>query len=173
MLVEPALPTARSPWEAQAGRHTLGERRTRRGWEKGLSVRLLVATARTNGKVEGDFDQCVEGELVLVEEPCEADRDDPDGPGCGCTRSFVGLGSRATTTTALVVDSPLSESDVREAVRGGLEDRGRIDPDRTTRDEADRLVDEAITRVAAVAEHFPVDTVVGRRGERVFPRIGR
>ena len=32
-------------------------------------MRLLVATGRTNGRVEDDLDGCVEGELVLIEEP--------------------------------------------------------------------------------------------------------
>lgn len=135
-------------------------------------MRLLVATGRSNGRVEGDVDGCVEGELVLIAEPCDADAATPDDDGCGCTRAFTGLGSGGTTTTALVIDSALAEADVRLALRGALEDRGRIDPDRTTRDDAERLVDEALARVVAVAEHFPIDTVVGRRGERVFPRLG-
>jgi hypothetical protein len=132
-------------------------------------VRVLVATGRSNGRVEGDVDGCVEGELVLIEEPCDAPGHDDD---CPCVSAFTGLGSGAATSTALVVDSPLAEADVRLALRGALEDRGRIDPDRTTREGAEQLVDEALTRVVTVAEHFAIDTVVGRRGERVFPRLG-
>jgi hypothetical protein len=135
-------------------------------------VRLLVATARTNGRVPGDVDGCLDGELVLIDEPCDADRDRPEDDGCGCVRAFTGLGTGSATTTALVVESDLGEADLRLALSGALEDRRRIDPDRTTRAEAEHLVDEALTRVVAVAEHFPVGTVVGRRGERVFPRIG-
>ena len=134
-------------------------------------MRLLVATGRTNGRVDGDLDGCVEGELVLIEESGQGHLHLDDE--CDCLRTFTGLGSGATTTTAMVVESALGEADARLAVRGALEDRGRIDPDRTTREDAERLVDEAMGRVVAVAEHFPVDTVVGRRGERVFPRIGR
>ncbi len=135
-------------------------------------MRLLVATGRSNGRVEGDVDGCVEGELVLVAEPCAAHVGTPDDDGCGCARAFTGLGSGGTTTTALVVDSALAEADVRLALRGALVDRGRIDPDRTTRAHAEQLVDEALARVVAVADHFAIDTVVGRRGERIFPRLG-
>ncbi len=135
-------------------------------------MRVLVATTRTNGRVEDDCYACVEGELVLVDEPCLEHPDRDTGSECRCGRTFVGLGSRGATSTALVVESELRESDVREAVRGGLEDRGVVDPDRTTRDRAEELVDEALDRVLAVAEHFPPGTVVGRRGERVFPRLG-
>lgn len=134
-------------------------------------MRLLVATTRTNGRVDDDCYGCVEGELVLVDEPCEAHRG-ADEPGCACARTFVGLGSRAATSTALVVESDLREAEVREAVRGGLEDRGLVDPDLTPRERAEQLVEDALTRVLAVAEHFPPGTVVGRRGERVFPRLG-
>ena len=35
-------------------------------------MRLLVATGRSNGRVEGDVDGCVEGELVLIAQPCDA-----------------------------------------------------------------------------------------------------
>ncbi len=135
-------------------------------------MRLLVATGRSNGRVEGDIDGCVEGELVLIAQPCDEDAVSPDDDGCGCTRAFTGLGSGGTTTTALVVDSALAEADVRLALRGALEDQGRIDPDRTTQADAEQLIGEELTRVVAVAEHFAVGTVVGRRGERVFPRLG-
>lgn len=132
-------------------------------------MRLLVATGRSNGRIDGDVDGCVEGELVLITEPCDAPGHDED---CACGSAFTGLGSGGATSTALVVDSALTEADVRLALRGALQDRGRIDPDRTTRDDAEQAVEEALTRIVAVAEHFAVDTVVGRRGERVFPRIG-
>lgn len=134
-------------------------------------MRLLVATLRTNGKVEGDFSFCVPGELVTIDEPCASDRGDPDG-GCGCGRSFSGLSSHRATSTAEVVESELSEPDVREAILTSLTDGGWIDPDRTPRADAEALVDEALARVVAVADHFSPGTVVGRRLERVFPRLG-
>ena len=134
-------------------------------------MRVLVATARTNGKVAGDFSFCIEGELVTIDEPCATDRDDPEG-GCGCGRSFAGLNSHRATTTAQVRESELSEADVREAIRSSLTDGGWIDVDRTPREDAEAMVDEALARVLAIAEHFPPGTVVGRRLERVFPRLG-
>ena len=136
-------------------------------------MRVLVATARTNGDVEGDFNFCVEGELVTIDEPCDEDRDDPDSRACGCGRAFSGLGSHGTTTTARVAELPFREADVREAIRASLLDSGGIDPDRTTHEDAERLVEEAWGLVQEVAQHFPVDTVVGRRLSRIVPRRRR
>lgn len=136
-------------------------------------MKVLVATRRTNGALDGDFDHCVEGELVTIDEPCDDDRRDPDGGGCGCGRAFSGLNSHRATTTAAVTERELTEADVREAIRSSLVDGGWIDPDRTTRELAEQLVEEAWARVHAVTEHFPVGTVLGRRLDRIFPRIGR
>ncbi len=139
-------------------------------------MRVLVATAATNGKVVGDFTSCVDGELVSIDEPCGGHdpaggqaEDDP----CGCERSFTGLNSHCSTTTAQVVERDLNEADVREAIRSSFLDGGRIDPDRTPRDLAEATVEAAWQRIWAVAEHFPVGTVVGRRLERIIPRQGR
>ncbi|MEZ5097979.1 MAG: hypothetical protein R2731_19025 [Nocardioides sp.] len=133
---------------------------------------VLVATRKTNGALPDDFDHCVEGELVTIDEPCDDDLRDPDGGGCGCGRSFSGLHSHRATTTAAVVERDLSEADVREAIRSSLVDGGWIYPDRTTRELAEELVESAWVRVHAVTEHFPAGTVVGRRLERIFPRLG-
>jgi len=135
-------------------------------------VRVLVATAKTNGDVAGDFTCCVEGELVMIDEPCARDRHDPDS-GCGCARAFSGLASHRATTTACVADRPFREADVREAIRSSLLDGGWIDPDRTTHETAERLVEEAWSLIREVAEHFPVGTVVGRRFSRIIPRLPR
>jgi hypothetical protein len=136
-------------------------------------VRVLVATAKTNGQVEGDFNYCVEGELVTIDEPCAADRDHPESGGCGCGRSFSGLSSHRATTTARVADLPFREAEVREAIRSSLTDGGWIDPDRTTYELAEQLVEEAWGLVQEVATHFPVGTVVGRRLSRIVPRQPR
>ena len=83
-------------------------------------MRILVATHHTNGDVPGDYDHCIDGELVYMQDPCASDRRDPDGP-CGCGRGFAGTNSHRATSTALVVDSELTPADVDEAIRSSLE----------------------------------------------------
>jgi|SRR6476661_1935988 len=63
-------------------------------------MKLLVATARTQGARINDYNWCIEGELVRIGEVCARDRAEPDG-GCGCGRGFGGLNSHRATTSAL------------------------------------------------------------------------
>jgi hypothetical protein len=64
-------------------------------------MKVLVATARTQGARENDFFHCVEGELVYYCPPCRDSEGDADSE-CGCSRCFYGLASDQGTTTAQV-----------------------------------------------------------------------
>ena len=115
-------------------------------------MKVLTATARTQGQRANDFNWCIEGELVTLGQVCSADRGRPDGR-CGCGRSFAGLASHRGTTTAMVRDLDLSRSDYVEVLRASLADQG-WDPSAADA-EADwllRLVDD-----------IPVGTVLERR----------
>ena len=124
-------------------------------------MRVLVATHGSNGSEQGDYDFCVEGELVYMQEPCASDLRDPEGP-CGCGRGFAGMNSHRATTTALVVESALSERDVRQALRSSLQAGGWISG-RVPDELADQLVEEVMDDLRRVAAHFPVGSVVRRR----------
>ena len=125
-------------------------------------MRILVATHETNGQLAGDYDHCVEGELVYMQDPCDTDRRDPEG-GCGCGRGFAGMSSHRATTTALVVDVPLQPRDVREALRSSLEAGGWLDPTFCSPDEAVAVVGELLADVRMIAESLPIGSVVRRR----------
>ncbi|MFP5022036.1 DUF7715 family protein [Pseudonocardia phyllosphaerae] len=86
-------------------------------------MKLLVATALTQGVRPNDYHFCIEGELVWIGLVCAADRADPDG-GCGCGRGFGGLNSVRATTTARVADLPFTRADYVEALRSGLHQQG-------------------------------------------------
>ncbi|MGV0851898.1 DUF7715 family protein [Mycolicibacterium phlei] len=86
-------------------------------------MKILVATSLTQGTSERDYHYCVDGELVWIQEPCDRDRLNPDGP-CGCGRCFAGAASHRATTTAMVVDSEMSRDDVVLAFRTSLGDGG-------------------------------------------------
>lgn len=87
-------------------------------------IKVLVATAKTQGMRPNDYHWCIEGELVWFPPVCRRDKDDPDG-GCGCGRGFGGLNSRRGTTTAMVKSIPaLDRDDYVEALRSSLHDQG-------------------------------------------------
>jgi hypothetical protein len=115
-------------------------------------MKVLVATAETQGDRPGDFHYGIEGELVRIDTPCETDRRDPDG-GCGCGRAFAGMNSARATTTARVAELPLGRNDVVEALRSSLAQQG-WDPSGAR--------GEAVNLLRLVAD-LPAGTVLGRR----------
>jgi hypothetical protein len=124
-------------------------------------MKILTATARTQGQRSSDFHWCIEGELVHFGLVCAADRDDPDG-GCGCGRAFAGLNSHRATTTALVRDvEGFTRDDYIEAIRSSLAQQG-WDPT-TAEDEADELID--------ILAGWPVGAVAERRLNHVQVRM--
>lgn len=125
---------------------------------------VLVATNELQGTADGDYAATVEGELVT---PVAAECATPDQ--CGCNVGFPGFASSRATTTAMVVDlAHISAADLRDVIEGALERDGWFDlVDGDVRHE---LVDEHLDCIAAVCSRFPVGTVVGRYGTRVFTR---
>ncbi|MEC3976108.1 DUF7715 family protein [Amycolatopsis sp. H20-H5] len=126
-------------------------------------MKLLVATARTQGRRKNDFHFCVEGELVWIGMVCTADEQDPDG-GCGCGRAFGGLDSRRSTTTALVAEVPgFSAGDYVEAIRSSIGHQG-WDPS---------LAEEIAHGQLELIRDWPPGTVVERRLDEFVPRPSR
>ncbi|MFN8227324.1 MAG: hypothetical protein U0R18_11505 [Mycobacterium sp.] len=115
-------------------------------------MKILVATRLTQGAYANDYHYCVEGELVWIQEPCDRGADDPDGS-CGCGRGFAGAASHRATTTATVVESPMSRADLVLAFRTSLADGG------WPIDWADAVADENL----AIAMDLPEGAVIGRR----------
>lgn len=117
-------------------------------------MKVLVATAQTQGARANDYHWATEGELVRVGEVCRRDRADPDG-GCGCGRGFAGLNSHRATTTARVAEVPLTRPEYVEAIRSSLQAQGWDPCACCSTDEADDL--------AEYVAGWPVGTIVERR----------
>lgn len=124
-------------------------------------MNLLTATSLTQGRRPSDFTWCVEGELVMPG-IIICDRDEREGAdgGCGCGRSWNGLWSRKSTTTAMVRDLPLfTYDDVAEAVRACLGQAGWL-----------ALTDDPESMTAGA---FPAGTVLEIRLGDIAIREGR
>lgn len=124
-------------------------------------MKVLVATAHTQGERDNDYHWCIEGELIRIGEICPRDRDDPDG-GCGCGRGFGGLNSHQATTTAAVADVPLTREEYVEAVRSSLQQQGYDPCACCSVDEADDLI--------ALVSLWPVGSIVERRLDELWIR---
>jgi len=79
---------------------------------------LLTATTETQGRRSSDSCTAIDGELVTLAETNDCDQFEPTSP---YPRSFRGLSSGELTTTAVARDLPLTDADLRIAVRGHLE----------------------------------------------------
>ncbi|MGH3585822.1 MAG: DUF7715 family protein [Pseudonocardia sp.] len=124
-------------------------------------MKIMVATARTQGARPGDYHFCIEGELVRLTEVCARDQADPDG-GCGCGRAFGGLGSHRATTTVRVADLPLTMADYALALQSSEQAQGWNPCAECALAEAVDLADLALS--------WPVDTVLERRLDELVVR---
>jgi hypothetical protein len=126
------------------------------------TMKLLTATATTQGTRDNDFDWTVEGELVWIGFVCATDRRNPEG-GCGCGRAFSGLSSHRATTTAQVRDLPLTRDDVITALSGYYDSAGYGVYGAA---ELGGEVDDILRAVSG----WPVGTIVERRIDVLQPR---
>ena len=122
-------------------------------------MKILVATGHTQGTNPGDYHYCVERELVWIQEPCDRDRLDPDGP-CGCGRGFAGAASHRATTTAMVVETEMTREDVVLAFDTSLGDGG------WPRAWAEDVADDNLE----IAAQLPVGAIITRRLGEFFLR---
>jgi hypothetical protein len=125
-------------------------------------MKILVATALTQGMLPTDYNYCVEGELVWVQDPCDRDLSDSAMP-CGCGRGFAGAASRRATTTAQVVETAISREQLMLAFQTSLADGGW--PVEWAKDVAEDNI--------FAASQFPVGTVVGRKLDLLVSRPSR
>lgn len=122
-------------------------------------MKLLTATNQSQGQRVSDFTWCVEGELVMPG-IIICDRDEREGAdgGCGCGRSWTGLNSGKSTTTALVKDlAGFTYEDLELAVRSCLECSGWLD---LLGDDAEATVVGTAAEHSGIAESFPAGTVL-------------
>lgn len=139
-------------------------------------MRLLTATAATQGARADDFHWCTEGELVWVHEDTAdegwiAQTADAGGPDrareldaevSGIARAWIGLSSHRATTTARVCELPFSVGDVRLALRGYLESAGFarfLQPW-----QLEQVLDEEVGLLVRLGRRYPPGTIVERRG---------
>jgi len=121
-------------------------------------MKILRATAHTQGRRSNDFDWCVEGELVVPPVVvCCLDRNDPDG-GCGCGRAWAGAASHRGTTTAMVRELAFTAAEYAEAIRSSLEQDGWW-PSFVSQ----RRLTAMIRELRSAASEYPVGTVLERR----------
>jgi len=123
-------------------------------------TKVLVSTTVSQGRAHGDFCWVPEGELVArYQMVCDSER--PDGSGCGCGRSFAGFVTHKGTTTAMVVESNLTEDEWRAALHQTLVDTGWAEW--MPADDLAGLIDEVTEFDLGAAAALPVGTVLGRR----------
>jgi hypothetical protein len=128
-------------------------------------MRVLVATSRTQGLVDGDYCYTVDGELVLCGPPLECCSPEH----CGCGRGFPGLASCRATTTAMIVELPeLDRAQLGRAISDSLVRQGWLAG--LAQSEIDEGVEDEITLIERVTKAFPLGAVLGRRGSQVSMR---
>jgi hypothetical protein len=124
-------------------------------------LKVLVSTTQTQGRVYGDYCFVPEGEIVgrygII---CDAEREDGVG-GCGCGRGFGGFMTLKGTTTAMVVERPMTRELWRNLAVALHERAGYADV------YGKELMDEVIGEMMAfdldAIAKLPIGTILGRR----------
>ncbi|MEW2507628.1 hypothetical protein AB0878_44930 [Amycolatopsis sp. NPDC047767] len=125
-------------------------------------LRVLVATARTQGWRPADFLACDDGELVAVTTGCER-----GNARCGCDlcRVFTGLESRKAATTAEVIEIAMSVDEYLTEYRASLFESGVADTEHNRSE-----IEASAHSLLAIADELPVGTVIERLGEEIIER---
>ena len=154
-------------------------------------VKVLVATTEAQGYRTDDYACAVDGELVYVPvNGCHGDSgadvrhwcaghelEDDTAPSadagaageCQCSRGFTGMASSRATTTALVVERlDLTVQDLWTALSDSLERQGRLSENWTASD--GEVFRALFQRMLATASHFPIGSIIERRGDRIRRR---
>ena len=133
-------------------------------------MKVLVATSITQGERATDSTDCIDGELVWMLDPCPTSVRDPDGP-CECGRSFSGMNSHGSTTTAMIRDIPyITPANYAAALRASFDAQGWCSCCTA------RSVDEVVDDLLGGAALLPEGAIVERRLDQVRVRrapIGR
>ena len=127
-------------------------------------MKVIVATRESQGARPSDFNDCVDGELVWMLDPCPESRRRPYGP-CGCGRSFQGMNSHGSTTTGIVREFPgLTPEDYADALRASFDAQDWCECCRT------QGVDTHVAQLAYIASRFAEGAVVERQLREVRVR---
>ena len=131
-------------------------------------LKVLRATARTQGKRDNDFCFC-EGELVGFGLECQGEKE-IDGA-CGCKRSLVGLGTRTGTTTLEVVQIPMDRDQYVTVQKESLRRGGWfVRPEDA--DDLQKAAEEDADQIVRLAADFKLGSVLEKRGKYVRLREG-
>lgn len=136
-------------------------------------MKLVVATRKGQGR-PGDFFWCVEGEPVVMVDMCDRDinaremGEEDEYPGCGCSRAFGGMSSGTSTTTAVVIDSPLTREEFTLAFHTSQAAMGLIPEVLEVEDMV--AMEEEIDWLLALADEFEVGTILERDFEEIRVR---
>jgi hypothetical protein len=131
-------------------------------------MKIIVCTRKTQGKRKSDFCWTTEGEVAYLGFECDTDRNaGPDG-GCGCRRSFSGMATGKATTTAEVVESPMSEKEFVEAYLDRMERAGWTTSLTSNKEVAEFV--KGAKEMLTIANGFPVGAILEKRGNRIQAR---
>lgn len=142
-------------------------------------VKVLVATTEAQGHRSDDYVLAVDGELVYVPiTGCASTTGETEHLGagehvgerhCGCDRGFAGMASSRGTTTALVVERlDLTVQDLLTALSDSLERQGALSSTWTVAE--NELFRRLFQRMLVTASHFPIGSIIERRGEHIRRR---
>lgn len=118
-------------------------------------LKYFVSTHRTQGQRTNDSNSIPGTEIVDL---ASLSHKDPDSPICGCARSFVGITSHQTTTTAEIIETDMTPAEYISRFHTAFLALGRQDNADTRKGAINAAVE-----LLLLAAMWPAGTVVERR----------
>jgi len=125
-------------------------------------MKVLIATAETQGKRANDFCCTNDGELVMFGIECDNGTVDDE---CGCKRALCGIDSAKATTTFKVVDMDITRDEFAEKIKVFYNERWSID-----KPTSEKLAYIQVEELVRLADTFCEKDILEKRGDRLYRR---
>jgi hypothetical protein len=122
-------------------------------------IKILVSTNQTQGQRNNDFCHVPNGEIVIIDEPCDTGLQNIDGS-CDCARCVTGIQSRCSTTTFQVALVNITKSELVDKFALLKKSFEKFCSKEEVREIATIRVDITLE----IADYFPVGAILERRG---------
>ncbi len=121
-------------------------------------MKVLMATKEGQGTRKNDFSHTQESEFVIF--AIECDCESVDGV-CGCKRSMIGMTSAVATTTFKVAEIQMTKEEYLSKIRNHWIKTGWMKylKENDVKSEGKELME--------IASHFPVGTILEKRGSTI------
>ncbi len=131
-------------------------------------MQVMIATKLTQGKRKNDFCHANLGELVRFGMCCDGATADDN---CGCARSFVGFESHKATTTARIIELPITKEQFVTELRTAYDSGGWASLFKDEPAKLNEMIEDEAAELLRIAAAFPRGRIIENRNIKIKTRV--